>query len=406
MFRRAFYNTGAQLAGRLISAVCMFVATLILARNLGGHYFGEYIKLTAAITLFYPLADFGLNTVYLKEAKSKETALFGSFLILRLLLSLVAVVLFIVVIYVGSLVTNTWLAAPLTLAIGASALVAYSLTLSVHALFQVEFSYRKIAGAFAFGSLFFLCATVVFAPLLSSRTYLSPMAAILVFALGAWVTAITSIVLFKGNVFEFAYSPVFWRHLMKASLPLGIVLLLNFIYFRLDTFILAAYRSSAEVGAYGFAYKFFDFALVVPTFFMTSLYPALVKQRSEKQLRLDFQKIRNMLFIMALGVGSLMWLGAPFLRLVSDDYQESVVIVRLLILSLPIFYVTSPYMWWYVIHRKQKLLIPVYGLALVVMLIANLVLIPRFGARGASITTGIAEVVVLFLSIRLASYDR
>ena len=48
--------------------------------------------------------------------------------------------------------------------------------------------------------------------------------------------------------------------------------------------------------------------------------------------------------------------------------------------------------------KKEKLLIPIYVLALVINLCANLVMIPRFGMLAAALNTGISEFIVLFLT--------
>jgi O-antigen/teichoic acid export membrane protein len=87
MLRRALYNTTAQLLGKFVSAGAAFVTTLLLARALGSHYFGEYIKVVAFVALFYPLVDFGLSTIYLREARGRENQWFGSFLFLRILIT-------------------------------------------------------------------------------------------------------------------------------------------------------------------------------------------------------------------------------------------------------------------------------------------------------------------------------
>jgi O-antigen/teichoic acid export membrane protein len=54
--------------------------------------------------------------------------------------------------------------------------------------------------------------------------------------------------------------------------------------------------------------------------------------------------------------------------------------------------------WTLVSLKKEKLLIPIYLLALVINLIANLFMIPRFGMLAAALNIGISEFIVLFLT--------
>src|SRR3989344_1633798 len=60
-------NTLIQLIGRLLSAAISFLITFLLARALGPAFFGDYIKIITLVTLFYFLADLGLNAFFLKD---------------------------------------------------------------------------------------------------------------------------------------------------------------------------------------------------------------------------------------------------------------------------------------------------------------------------------------------------
>jgi len=58
------------------------------------------------------------------------------------------------------------------------------------------------------------------------------------------------------------------RNLVKKILieawPLGVIIILNTIYFKADTLILSWYRSAAEVGLYGAPYKVMEFIIAFP----------------------------------------------------------------------------------------------------------------------------------------------
>ncbi len=71
MFGRAIYNTAAQLLGKVISAAVGFLTTLLLAQTLGVVSYGEFIKIMAFVSLFYPAIDFGFNAIYLRDFKNQ-----------------------------------------------------------------------------------------------------------------------------------------------------------------------------------------------------------------------------------------------------------------------------------------------------------------------------------------------
>ncbi len=75
--------------------------------------------------------------------------------------------------------------------------------------------------------------------------------------------------------FRFLVQPEVWRLLLRASLPLGLALAINEIYFRADTLIISLYKPYQEVGLYTLAYRMLEFTLALGTIFLTSVFPLL-----------------------------------------------------------------------------------------------------------------------------------
>jgi O-antigen/teichoic acid export membrane protein len=185
-----------------------------------------------------------------------------------------------------------------------------------------------------------------------------------------------------------------WAHLFWEGLPLGLVLIFNVIYFRIDLFLLSYFRQSSEVGAYGLAYKFFELAIALPTFIMNSWYPLLLQARALGVVNRIGNKTYVLLAVLGLLVGVSLWIGAPFI-VFRSDFVASVGLLRILSFSLPLFFVTSPLMWQFVLDKKQHLLVWVYAGATVINVLLNTVYIPIYGAFAAAVITGITELTVL-----------
>ena len=66
-----------------------------------------------------------------------------------------------------------------------------------------------------------------------------------------------------------------WRPLLVASIPLGLALAINEIYFRADTLIISLYEPYDEVGLYTLAYRILEFTLMLGTIFLTTVFPVL-----------------------------------------------------------------------------------------------------------------------------------
>lgn len=398
--RKIVFNTAAQLLGRIVSATAAFLSTVILARLLGAGYYGEYIKVTSFITFFYMAIDFGMNAVFLREysgAKMKQT--FAYFLGLRIVMGAFMALIAMVSVWFISLV-NPGFSAIVVLGVSlvSLSLITYSLFLTSNALFQAHLKYDKGAVATNIGAILSLCGIVIlmFFPLVNPLTTLFAAFGILV--VGTSVSGLTALFLVRplAQTVRPLLSWNFNRSLLRQSLPLGLVLLSNVVYFRLDMLILSFWRTSAEIGAYGLAYKFFEFAIAVPTFAMNSLYPILLNYPRSQLSRL-IHKVQIWLLGGSIVGAIALWIAAPFLVLVKADFASSIVLLRILSLSLPVFYLSAPIMWLYIIRRKQAALVLVYGVGFLVNAGANLLFIPRYGVLAAAIITGVSELVVLLV---------
>lgn len=78
-------------------------------------------------------------------------------------------------------------------------------------------------------------------------------------------------------------SGVFVR-LVRTSLPLGVAVVLNSLYFRIDTIILSLLRPSADVGVYVAAYRVMEMLLVFPSMFAAAALPLLSRAALDGRL--------------------------------------------------------------------------------------------------------------------------
>jgi O-antigen/teichoic acid export membrane protein len=223
-------------------------------------------------------------------------------------------------------------------------------------------------------------------------------AVISVVALGALVTAVSSLLLASRLVGPIRVFPTTgqMKGLLIPALPLGITLLFNLVYFRADSVIITLTRPTAEVGVYGLAYKVFEVVLVFPTFFMNAVYPLLLGQKEKLKtiLRTSFL----FLFIASLVSGVALWVAAPLLLFIKNDFASSIGALRVLALGLPFFFVTSVTMWGLVAMKKQAALAAIYGGSMAINIVGNLLFVPTYGFMAAAWMTMVGEAIVLLLS--------
>ena len=126
---------------------------------------------------------------------------------------------------------------------------------------------------------------------------------------------------------------------------MGLIIIASVIASKIDTVILGVFRSSSEVGQYGFAYRIFDVILVLPVFAMNAIYPLLLQdQHSNTDTRLLSQSKRS-LFVFGLIIGIILYLSSPLVLSIKPGMDTAVTVLKILSLSLPFFYLTAPLMW-------------------------------------------------------------
>jgi len=192
------------------------------------------------------------------------------------------------------------------------------------------------------------------------------------------------------------------RKMLSIAFPLGLTLLCNVVYFHADSILLTFFRSTSEVGVYGFAYKIFELPLSIPTFFMNAVFPLLLISRKSDNTPAFLRQVRQsavLLFLLALVLVVLGYLTAPFISLVNADFLKSVLPLRILLLSLPVFFLTSLTMWVLIALKKRSQLFIIYFVSMVVNIGSNMLLIPKYGYMASAWITVVSEILVLMLSL-------
>src|SRR3990172_3823142 len=296
MFKKVIFNTSAQIFGKVITASTTLLITLLIGRTLGPSGYGEFTKIFVFIGYFYTFCDFGFNNIYIKLAQKNAIYLLRIIVGIRLI--------FAAVLFLTAVIISFFLPYDPQLAIGFSPLVKTgiiigSLTIFSQALFTTANAYFQkilrydlstIAAIIGYSAILAVTVIVTFTEAGILGYVFSYVAG------GVVLVACAYFLIFKnsGKIIYPLFTKLVSQKLIRLSYPVGIALVFNLIYFRIDVFILANFRSSYEVGLYGLAYQFFEAALAVPIFFANAIYPLLTKlyrnNKSEfnKQVRIWF----------------------------------------------------------------------------------------------------------------------
>jgi len=191
------------------------------------------------------------------------------------------------------------------------------------------------------------------------------------------------------------------RHMLRLlaeSWPLGVMGLLFIAFQRLDNVIVRAIRGVEAVGAYQEPYRILESLtlLITPTLLPGALFPGLCRcfREGRKAVAGRMTEIASLVTGIAAAVTiPLAAGGMELLRTVwGDDFLRGLPLTELR-LSLILLTAAIPAVFWMnflvasvIAAGRQRMTVPVTSAALVVSIACNLMLVPKMGIAGASLT--------------------
>jgi len=405
-------NTVSQMIGKGVSGIISFVISIILAKALGVDGYGDFTKITTYVAFFYLFCDFGLNAAYLQIAAEQTTSTLKQTLFtLRVFIGLILmfVTLVLLVVLPGTVAQGYSQVVKMGIILFIPSILCQSLITTTNVFFQEQLQYAYAAYALIAGSLLSLLIVYASSLLFSSTFFL--FAFVIANLVGIATTASIAMLYVKKIIGSPAliWKPEEIKKLFLVALPLGITLIFNVIYFHADSIILTITRSTSEVGIYGLAYKFFEFTLVIPTFFMNAALPLLIQAYSQKNTEVFHARITksfSLLILTAIVIASLGWITAPLLQYIRPEFTLSSVPLKILLLGLPFFYMSNVTMWILVVKKLRLQLLGIYGISMLANIGLNMFFIPLYGYIAAAWITVISEFFIVISSYIIIILDK
>lgn len=392
-------QTSWQLLGKGVTTISTFLIISIIARNFGEANTGILTLSLAYISFFTLLTDFGVNSHLMPKFMTGDITLeWRKLLGLRLGMALLATIFSAAFIFFWP--SGQPLFKQISL-LGVFAIFGSAVFISANIIFQAKLRYDLSTMAFALGTL----STLGFIFYLSGQNLGLPwvMAG---YIIGWIITAFAALFLIKsfvGNVwplFDLSYI----KKTIKDSWPISLTLVINLVYFRLDSFIISYFRNFSEVGIYNLSYQIFQTILVIPTFIMNSFYPMAVNDYLENinKFKSNLIKISIVMFVMAFLGTILTLIFSPLVIAIlsgGKGFIGSAQSLQMLSLGFPAFFVSSVLIWTMVIIRKYKQMMTIYLVGFIFNAMLNLLLVPKYSYIGASIVTVLSEYFILTLQL-------
>lgn len=411
--KKIAYNTAAQMIGKVIGTTVAIATVAVLFRYLGVDGVGKYTTVFAFVAFFAVFADFGVQWTLVREltVNPDKDKVFKNIFTFRLLLALFihtlafAFVWFFaypydVKISVG-VISLSWFFTTINSTLVGVFLNNYRLDISVTGenlsrvvifvciwfLTRAEMPFAAVLFAYPIGGVF---------NYLFNRTMVGRFARV-------------------GLGFDFKY----WGDIIRQSVPIGLVLVFGYIYFKIDSLMLSLMKGMTDVGIYGTAYKILEVLQTIPSMFLGSAFPLITKYATtgDDKVVPAFQKQFDFLSLLAwpLVAGTFL-LAEPIINFISGSRgaefigvstvsflgqtATSVTCLKLLIFVVGLNFFVTLYSYMIVSLGRQKVMIIPTILFAAINIAINFVLIPHFSYIGAAIATIITEIIVLIIYIK------
>jgi O-antigen/teichoic acid export membrane protein len=179
------------------------------------------------------------------------------------------------------------------------------------------------------------------------------------------------------------------------------------LYGYLDTFLLKTLVGDAALGYYSLPYKITFVWQFIPLALVASLYPAFTAyyQTDKDKLAKLFNKTFIYLLVIAvpLSLGLSLMSGSIFLHIYGTEYLPSAAALQVLVFTLPFLFLNFPIGYLLNACDKQVRNTINIGIAMLISLIGNLIIIPRFSFVGASYVSVFTTAVLFILGFIVAT---
>lgn len=425
--RKILENTFVQVLGKLMTAALSIVVLKIISGYLGTAGYGDYTTIYQFLAFFGIIADFGIYTITVKEMSRDESripVILGNVMGLRTFLAIFAMALAAGVAFLIPSYSDTLI--PIGVLIATLATIITLLNGTISSVLQVHLKMHYATISLVIGKV----ASVLYMAYVAYIAFAGD--PVNGFYHLLWAGVLGNLVMYvithyyvkRFTKITYRFDFDYWKKVFITSLPFGVALILNTIYFRLDvllmTFLLPHSQTLAhgqadciqtlcadtEIGLYGVAMRMLEMLVIIPVYFMNSVLPVMTRYIEEQS-----EKIRDLMqysfdFLLATGLPILVGgyiLARPIIHFISDAeflsgsvYEfGSDIAVRILMFAMLFSFVNALFGFTLVVLNKQVKLMYINAVAVIFNLLGNILVIPTLGFRGAAATSVISELIIL-----------
>ena len=398
-FMKYFKNTSWLFVEKILRMIVGLFVGIWVARYLGPEQFGLFSYAQSFVGLFTAIATLGLDGIVVRELvkdESRRDELIGTAFYLKL----IGAIAVLIVLAVAIQFTSNDHYTNILVFIIASATIFQAFNV-VDMYFQAKVLSKYVVYANVIS--LFISSIVKIVLILND----APLIAF------AWATLFDSIVLALGFIYYYVKNSsifniknlIFKREtavsLLKDSWPLILSGIVVSIYMKIDQVMIQEMMGSEAVGQYAAAVRISEAWYFIPAVIASSLFPAIIssKKQSEELYYARLQKLYDLMVWMAIAIALPMTFLSDWLinLLYGELYNQAGSVLMIHIWAGVFVGLGVASGKWFMTENLIMLSFWRTFNGMVINIILNFMLIPKYGVQGAAIATLFSQIIAAYI---------
>lgn len=389
-------NTLFLMGASVVNIGVSIVTTALIARSIGPELYGRYMFGLTYVLIFSVFSNFGIESLFIREAAREKAklALIDDILPLKVVLSVMTVGLALVSLYVLDYSQET-MEVVRVLCVGLFFQVLYECLMSVSKALEE----MSVVALFA---VFFrvVSAAAIIVSILSGIGFIGIVSAFAVgnaaaFLVALWVHAQ------RWGLRRMGFRVDAWVPLIRQGCPFFLSALVTMLYGKINVLMLSKMVPETNLGYFMAAANLVENLFFIPTAFNTTIFPAFARMYgdSPEALRQSYGKIVRYLVIVTLGVsiGTILVGEEVICLLYGEQFGPTAPIMSILILYWALAFFSNVFSsLLFSIHQERaqaRIMVIAAGLSIIL----NAIFIMHWGVYGAAFAAVMTEIAVVAL---------
>lgn len=398
--RTIFKNMSWLAISQVITSVLAFIWTILIARYLGVSDYGIFGFAVSLTSMLAVCGDLGISTHIIRSIAT-DYNISDKYLGNAIPLKVFLYIIYAIIVY------------GILLAFGSSKLTIYVSMLLVietaikgfcslfYGVFQAheKGKYQGVANTIlAIATFAFISGACYFDLGLSGITWAYVLANVLTIA----YTIYGLLKYFIVPKFKFDFS--FWKQLILWGIPFALSGIFYTIYYSIDIVMLTKLIGDYATGIYNATYKLINVLTLFYSIYTAVIFPVMSKQYKNQESSLilvSFEKSTKYLSLVTIPISVAVLIYAPDIIhfIYGNQYEHAAEVLQILIWTVCFLFINGAASNLLNACHKEVSVTKIYCIAAIVNIILNIFMIPAYSYIGASVSTVLSEIVILFLEI-------